>query len=122
MVTKLVEKILFIDDDKMLAETFSIILEMEGYETYIANTGKQGIKLVKLKNPNYVFIDLNMPDINGIEIVKKIKEIQMITRIFMITGHSDEVSIKNALDAGATAFLIKPIKPNDLVELLKPKK
>ena len=43
----------------------------------------------------------------------------MLTRIFMITGHSDGVSIKNALDAGATAFLIKPIDPNDLVELLK---
>jgi DNA-binding response OmpR family regulator len=119
MVRNLVEKVLFIDDDKMLAETFSIILEMEGYETYIANTGTQGIKLVKLKNPNHVFIDLNMPDIDGIEIIKIIKENQKLTRIFMITGHSDEASIKNALDAGATAFLIKPIDPNDLVELLK---
>jgi CheY-like chemotaxis protein len=109
-------KVLFIDDDKMLADTFSMIIEAEGYEGLQANTGNEGIELVKNELPDQVFIDVNMPDINGIELVRIIKDLHASCKIIMITGLLDKEIINKAMEEGASGFLVKPVDPLTLIK------
>lgn len=109
------QKVLFIDDDKMLADTFSMIIEAEGFEALKACSGIRGLDLVKDELPDHVFVDVNMPDINGIELVRKIKDFHAACNIIMITGLYDKGIIDKAMDAGATGFLVKPVDPLTLI-------
>jgi DNA-binding response OmpR family regulator len=114
-------RILVIDDDKSILRTFTRILQKNGYEIDVAETGKEAIE--KSKNAHYdlALIDIRLPDMDGTDLLVKIQQTMRDAIKIMITGFpSLETGVK-ALDEGADAYLVKPVKPEELLALIDEK-
>jgi len=102
-------KIIVIDDDESSRESISSYLNDLEYETFSAEDGFKGINLVKLKNPDLVITDINMPGMNGIEVLNKIKEFDELIQVIVITAYDDMNSTITAMQQGAYDYLEKPV-------------
>ncbi len=106
--------VLVIDDDKALAETIAESLERRGHDCTVATSGKAGAAQVEKGEFDVVLTDLRMADIDGLAIVKKVRELRPDTEVFVITGFGDVKTAVDAMKLGASHYLQKPI---DLAEL-----
>jgi CheY-like chemotaxis protein len=114
-----VSSILIVDDDKNLANTFKLILQSVGFKVDTAVTGLQALYKANKTNYDLFILDVNLPDMLGDEVAEKLKEIDNASNIIMITGYS---SFKEGIDSkelGIDEILMKPIQPEDLVNLTK---
>ncbi|HEY5536010.1 MAG TPA: sigma-54 dependent transcriptional regulator [Ignavibacteria bacterium] len=102
-------RIIVIDDDESSRESISSYLNDLEYETYSAEDGFKGINLVKLKNPDLVITDINMPGMSGIEVLTKIKEFDELIQVIVITAYDDMNSTIAAMQQGAYDYLEKPV-------------
>jgi len=112
-------KILFVDDEKTARETFKYFFEVRGYEVILANDGNEGINLFQNSKFDIVITDIIMPDKDGLEFIRELKEKEPLQNIIAISGggHSDPtVYLESAKTLGAKAIFTKPI---DLKQLLK---
>ena len=110
------KKILVVDDEKDICEVFDITLSDLGYQVYTASDGDEGLRIFRDVNPPIVLTDIRMPGIDGIELLKRIKEENRDTEVIMITGHGDmDLAIKS-LKLEATDFITKPIN-DDMMEI-----
>jgi DNA-binding NtrC family response regulator len=107
-------KILIIDDDESTRETLTTYLSELSYETFAADGGIKGIEMVKKINPDLVISDINMPDINGLEVLKSIKSFDEFIQVIIITAFDDMESTIAAMQKGAYDYLEKPIDINRL--------
>jgi DNA-binding response OmpR family regulator len=113
--------ILVIDDDKSILRTFTRILQKNGYVIDVAETGKEALEKSAKQRFNLALIDIRLPDIDGTELLVKLKKSMPDAVKIMITGFpSLETGIK-ALDQGADAYLVKPVKPEELIALIEEK-
>lgn len=108
------KKIVVIDDEVSVGETIRDFLIDEGYEAFVASEAKKGLELVVQEKPELVLLDLLMPQIGGIEVLKRIKEVRPETFVVVISGLTDEEIAKQAIRRGAFDYVTKPF---DLVEL-----
>jgi len=111
--------ILLIDDDKEILNYLKEFFELNNYNTYIAETGYQGIDLFKKHKIDIVITDLKLPDIEGLEVIKTIKEINKNTPIFAITGITDKNLINKVMENGASDLIRKPFGTKKLKYLFK---
>lgn len=110
-----------IDDDKSILRTFTRILQKNGYEIDIAETGKEAIEKSKKTHYDLALIDIRLPDMEGTDLLIKVQQTMHDTIKIMITGFpSLETGVK-ALDEGADAYLVKPVKPEELLALIEDK-
>ncbi|MBN1357784.1 response regulator [Candidatus Bathyarchaeota archaeon] len=113
--------ILVVDDDKSILRTFTRILQKNGYKIDTAETGKEAMEKAENKHYDLTLVDIRLPDMDGTELLAKIKiQLQNTVKI-MITGFPSLESGVKALDEGADAYLVKPVKPEDLLMLIKEK-
>lgn len=84
-----------------------------------AQTGVEAVKLAKELKPDVILMDIGLPELDGIQATKKIKEFDKNTKIIMLTSHSDENEVNNAIEAGVNAYALKDIKTEYLVMVLK---
>jgi DNA-binding NtrC family response regulator len=113
--------ILIVDDDKSILRTFTRILQKSGYETETAESGKEAIEKANTRHYDLALVDIRLPDMDGTDLLAKLKKQLQRTVKIMITGFpSLETGVK-ALDEGADAYLVKPVKPQDLLVLLEEK-
>jgi two-component system, NtrC family, response regulator HydG len=113
--------ILVIDDDKSILRTFTRILQKSGYEIETAETGKEAIEKADSRHYDLALVDIRLPDMDGTDLLAKLKKQLQHTVKIMITGFpSLETGVK-ALDEGADAYLVKPVKPQELLVLLEEK-
>jgi DNA-binding response OmpR family regulator len=113
--------ILVIDDDKSILRTLTRILQKAGYEVDTAETGKEATEKAQKNHYNIALVDVRLPDIDGTELLVNLKDSLRDTVRIMITGFpSLETGVK-ALDGGADAYLVKPVKPEDLLMLIEEK-
>jgi DNA-binding response OmpR family regulator len=113
--------ILVIDDDKSILRTFTRILQKSNYEIDVAETGKEAIEKADGRHYDLALVDIRLPDMDGTELLAKLKVQLQNTVKIMITGFpSLETGVK-ALDEGADAYLVKPVKPQELLVLLEEK-
>lgn len=110
------KKILVIDDEQIVRISCERTLGGEGFEVKSASNGKEGIELLEKEQFNLVLLDLKMPDLDGIEILKMIKEKWPETKIIMITGYSTVETAVKTLKLGAFNYLEKPFTPDILLE------
>jgi len=103
-------KILVIDDEKPTLSMFKLFLTAYGYEVIIAENGEQGLKLFKENLPEIVFTDIRMPGIDGLEVLRQIREIHKSSQVIIITGHGDMEKALEALDLDASDFINKPVE------------
>jgi two-component system, NtrC family, sensor kinase len=102
--------LLIIDDEEGIRKLLALSLESDGYEVSTAASGEEGIEIFKSKSPGIVLTDIKMPGIDGIEVLKRIKELSPDTEVIMISGHGDMDLAIEALKLEASDFLNKPIK------------
>jgi two-component system response regulator AtoC len=111
-------KILIIDDEKNIREIFSLLLEEQGYAVQEAKNGTEGLKKTQAFFPDIVLLDMNLPDLSGIEVLAKIKEFLPACEVIIITAFG---TIKTAVEAtklGAYDYLEKPIDNDELLLLI----
>lgn len=112
-------KVLIVDDEKGLRIGVQRLLEMEGYEVDVAENGTEGIKLGTSKDYDLAVIDLKMPDIEGIEVLKNIKQKFPNTVCFIATAYASYDTAIEATKLGAQSYIPKPFTPEELISELK---
>ncbi len=112
-------KALVIDDDVTMLELLKFQLQAEGFTVSTADRGQKGIDLIKENDFDIILTDLNLPDIDGIEMVKKSKEFSPATEIIMITGHGSTEKAVEATKAGAFYYVEKPVEFPELLVLIE---
>ena len=112
------KKILVIDDSLVIRKMVEIALEEEEFNIHTAVSGKEGLDIMDKTSPDLVILDMMLPDINGIEILKTIKASKGIP-VIMLSGKDSPQMIETAKNEGAEEFLPKPFKDDDLVEKIK---
>ena len=118
-------KILLVDDDPLLTEMYSQKLIKDGFEVIKAVDGEQGFQLIKEQKPHLVLLDIMMPKINGLDVLKKMKEdpdenIQNIPVILLTNLARDMEDISFGLELGAVTYLVKSrVKPDQVVARVK---
>ncbi len=113
--------ILVVDDDKSILRTFTRILQKQDYKVDTAETGKEAIEKADNKHYDLALVDIRLPDTDGTELLARLKRQLQNTIKIMITGFPSIESGVKALDEGADAYLVKPVKPEDLLMLIKEK-
>src|SRR5271169_1928852 len=105
MATK---KILVIDDDSEVRNVFSKFLKDEGFSVTAASGGREALSILAREIPDIILLDLRMPDMDGISVLKEIKETDPELPVIMITAHGDVSVAVEAIKRGAYDFLCKP--------------
>ena len=112
-------RILVIDDDENIRKVLTTILEEEGYTVEQAETAQKAIEITKRKAYNLALIDIRLPDMEGIELLTKVRDTTPKMRKIIITGYP---SIQNAIEAvnrGADAYLVKPFDMDKVLATIK---
>ena len=109
-------KILVVDDNEIIRSLLQELLTRNGYETFIAADGLSSLDLIKEKKPHIVPVDLMLPDISGIDVIKRMRKLSPSTEAIIITGYSSYESAIKVLDSQTSCgFLEKPVDINKLV-------
>ena len=102
-------RILVIDDEAAVRESLKMILEYDGYDCLLAPSGYEGVERVGKDSPDLVFLDVKMPGMDGLEALKRIRELDALLPVVMISGHATVSTAVEAIKLGAFDFLEKPI-------------
>lgn len=112
-------KILVIDDERSIRNSMKDILTFEKHEVLVAENGMEGLIAVKTEKPDLVFCDIKMPNMEGIEVLERIKEFSRDTPVVMISGHGTIDTAIEAIKKGAYDFIEKPLDLNRILITIK---
>jgi signal transduction histidine kinase len=113
------QNILLVDDEEGIRKVLDISLSDSGFKVFTAETGKEALDIFRKMRPPIVLTDIKMPGMDGIELLRKIKEESPDTEVIMITGHGDMELAIRSLKYDATDFITKPINDDALEIALK---
>ena len=111
-------KILIVDDEVFARDAMAKIITRKGFEVIVASTGEECIKLFKTDNPQVIFLDIILPDLDGDNVYTYLKEIKKDVAVYFITGSGFVFTKENAIKAGASGYLQKPIELPELFKVL----
>lgn len=106
-------RILLVDDEEDMLSSLGTYLELQGYETVSTSDPLQAIDMVALKKFHVAICDINMPGMNGIELLKKLKKSWPSLQVVMMTGYGTLEKAIDCLEAGACEFILKPFDDID---------
>jgi DNA-binding response OmpR family regulator len=109
------EKILVVEDDRATRKALQQLFEPEGYTVEVAQSGVQGLELFRASRPNFVILDLAMPQLGGQEVCRQIRKESEEVPILILTGSSDELSRVLLLELGADDYVTKPFSPKEVL-------
>jgi DNA-binding NtrC family response regulator len=112
-------RILIIDDDENIRKVLATILEEEGYDIDTAETARKAIEKTKKKFYNLALIDIRLPDMEGIELLTKMRETTPRMRKIIITGYPTIQNTMEALNRGADAYILKPFDVEKALNTIK---
>ncbi len=107
-------KILIVDDEQGVCDSIKKPFSYIGFTVFTATTAKKAESILKKNKPKFIFLDILMPDVDGIELLKKLKEIDPGVIVVMVTAKGDEETRQKSLSAGADEFMTKPFSFDDL--------
>jgi len=113
--------ILIVEDDENIRESLSTILQQKGYSTETARNGQEAIQKSQTKFFNMALLDIKLPDMEGTKLLIKMHESMPKMVKIMITGYPSLENAVEALNLGADAYIIKPVKPEKLLALIEEK-
>jgi two-component system cell cycle response regulator len=111
-------KVLIVDDAPDTLEIIQKLLSYEGYEIILASTGEEGVKRVEEERPEVVLMDINLPGIDGTEALRKIRRVNPIQSVIMLTAFATVENAILALKEGATDFIKKPFENEHLIHIV----
>jgi CheY-like chemotaxis protein len=112
-------KVLLVDDERKFVQTLSERLMIRDMGSAVAYDGESALDMINDDEPEVMILDLKMPGINGIEVLRKVKETRPEIEVIILTGQGSEEDRKICMDLGAFAYLHKPVKIDFLSETLK---
>ncbi|MBO0958576.1 response regulator [Neobacillus sp. MM2021_6] len=108
------EKILIVDDQFGIRILLNEVFQKEGYQTFQAANGVQALDIVTKHNPDLVLLDMKIPGMDGIEILKRMKVIDQDIRVIIMTAYGELDMIQEAKDLGAITHFAKPFDIDDI--------
>jgi DNA-binding NtrC family response regulator len=109
-------KIMLVDDEERFLFTTKKLLAKKGYDVLTAISGMEALEILKHKTVHVVILDVKMPGMDGIAVLKEIKKIFPMIEVIMLTGHATVESAIEGLKSGATDYLMKPAGVEELLE------
>ena len=106
-------KVLSVDDDIAMTELTAMLLQTHGFHVLTANSARDAIQIVREKQPHAVILDLMMPDMDGRQVCRIIREFSNVP-IIILSALNDPETVASALDSGADDYLVKPV-PSDVL-------
>lgn len=119
MVEEFKPKILLVDDEKEFVLTLSERLETRNLGSAIAYDGEEALSIMETDAPDVMVLDLKMPGIDGLEVLRRVKREKPGTEVIILTGHGSEQEERQAMELGAFAYLEKPVNIDVLAETMK---
>ena len=119
MAPKRKKRVLIIDDDSSMTDWMRTLLDHAGYEVRAALSGKAGEEAFRTWRPDAVVTDMRLPDIDGLDLLRRFKQAQPEAEVIVVTGHGSIPKAVDAVKAGASYFLEKPIEPEGILALLE---
>ncbi len=110
-------KILVVDDERVVIRSVEMVLKAEGYDIEGASSGKDAILKMEQNNYNLVLTDLNMPEMDGITLIRWLRQQKPETGIVILTGYPSQETIKEALELGIIDYVPKPFTPAVLLDV-----
>ncbi len=111
-------KVLIIDDEKQILDSLSSILRDDGFQVYTAREGREGLKLFDAVRPEIVLLDIWMPGLDGLQVLKMIREKEKDAVVIVISGHGTISTAVEAVKMGAYDFLEKPLSIDKVLEVI----
>jgi DNA-binding NtrC family response regulator len=111
--------ILIVDDDEIMQETLSDVLKKRGYEIFSVGSGNGAISIIKKNVIDLILLDMRLPDVDGLEILKKIKEFDTEILVIMMTAYSDVQTAVSSMKSGAYDYINKPFELEELRLLIE---
>lgn len=112
------KRVLIVDDDKDIVSIVKAILSGRGWDIEAAYSGQEALEAVTSQKPDIILLDIMMPEMNGIEVLKRLKKIDADARIIMITAFGDVESYLDSMELGAYEYINKPFETDELLEMI----
>ena len=111
-------KVLIIDDETQIRKFLDIALRAQGYKTLLAETGQQGLETLALHGADLVILDLGLPDLDGLEVLRQLREWSQVP-VIILSVRADETEKVALLDAGANDYVTKPFSVQELMARIR---
>ncbi|MGG0492504.1 response regulator [Priestia megaterium] len=115
----LAEKILIVDDQYGIRILLTVVLQKEGYTTFQAANGFQAIDITKEQAPDLVLLDMKIPGMDGIEILKRLKQHDETIKVIIMTAYGELDMIQEAKDLGALTHFAKPFDIDEIRKVVR---
>jgi len=112
-------KVLIVDDEEELVSALEERLRLRGFEARGVTTGADALAFLDTEPCDVVVLDVKMPGLGGIEVIRRIKRQRPRLEVILLTGHGSSVSVEEGMEAGAFEYLMKPVKIDDLARVLR---
>lgn len=112
-------KIMVVDDEEEIIQVFTMVLEEEGYQTVGVTSGEECLNRLKRENPDLILLDIMMPKMDGVEVLKKVRKIAPNIDCIMVTAHASVDSAITAMHYGASGYILKPLGKKELIIAVK---
>ncbi len=109
------KKVLVVDDAAFLRMMLKDMLSQNGHTVIAADNGKAGLEMFKSEKPDICILDINMPEINGLEVLKHIVSVSSETKVIMLSALAQKSVVQSALELGASAFVAKPFQADSII-------
>jgi two-component system response regulator HydG len=113
------QKTLLVEDDLVYCKLLTRFLSKNDFEVMDAQNGKDAMELMAWNNFDLAVLDYRLPDLNGLDLLKKLKINNPFCKVILITRYGDEDVANQAIAHGIDAFITKPINPTDLLQVIK---
>jgi len=111
-------KILAVDDERLICELLFEFLSLKGYEVTASTSGQEALVKFEESRPDVVILDIRMPGMSGMDLLRKIKDIDSTVRVIMLSAYGDSGTIQEALNSGADYYMEKPLEFDHLMKIL----
>lgn len=112
------KRILVIDDEQVICDVLKKFLAKKGYKASVALSGEEGIRKIKEEKPHIILLDIRMPNMDGVEALKRIREIDKNIGIVMVTAVNENEVGRKCMELGAYDYIIKPFSIDYLETVL----
>ena len=112
--------ILIIDDDRIIRQILQTTLSRKGFDVYTANDGPSGIELARKQNVDVILLDWMMPDMDGLQVFKQLKQNEKTsqTPVFMLTSKESQDDINQAIAIGVDDYIVKPFSTSNVAQMI----